>query len=206
MKILLISPVVDINYENLKEMTIPALGLYVLEGLTPLSHKIKIIEEEIEVLDLNEECDLVGISCMTANAPRAYELAKEFKKRGKTVIMGGVHPTIMPDEVLQYADSIIVGEAEGVWKELIKDFEQGKLKRVYNKPEPDLAEFFPINFQKMKVGIFKYIPLLTSRGCPYHCFFCSIAGIYGKKIRHLPINNIVRYIVESKTKYVFFSR
>lgn len=204
MRILLISPVVDINYENIKGMTIPALGLYVLEGLTPPGHEVKIIEEEVESLDLDEECDLVGISCMTANAPRAYELAKEFKKRGKTVILGGVHPTIMSDEALRYADSIIIGEAEGVWQTLLNDFKQGKLKRIYNKPAPELAKYIPINFQKMKVGVFRYIPLLTSRGCPYNCFFCSISGIYGKKIRHIPIDNIVRYIKESKTKYVFF--
>ncbi|HOZ55959.1 MAG TPA: radical SAM protein [bacterium] len=204
MKILLIAPLVDINYGNVKELTIPALGLYMLQGLTPPQHQVKIVEEEMEDLNLDEECDLVGISCMTCTAPRSYELAKEFKKRGRTVVMGGVHPTIMPDEVLQHADSIIIGEAEGVWRQLLVDFAQGKLQRKYHQSEPDLSEFIPIDFHNMKTGGFKYIPLITTRGCPFNCDFCSIAGNYGKKIRHIPVNNILRYIKESEIKYVFF--
>ena len=92
------------------------MGLYVLEGLTPKEHEVKIVEEEMEDIYFDEDCDLVGISCMTTTAPRAYEIAREFKKRNKTVVMGGVHPTVMPDEALQHADSIVVGEAEGIWE------------------------------------------------------------------------------------------
>ena len=79
MKILLISPAVDAAKRTVKGLMMPQLALYILEGLTPSEHEVKIIEEEAEVLNLEEECDLVGISCMTANAPRAYELAKAFK-------------------------------------------------------------------------------------------------------------------------------
>ncbi len=114
MKILLISPTADTEKRTNKGLMMPQLALYILEGLTPPQHEVKIIEEEAEDIDLDQECDLVGISCMTANVSRAYELCKEFKKRGKTVILGGVHPTILPDEVLQHADSVVIGEAEGV--------------------------------------------------------------------------------------------
>ena len=203
MKILLTSPVVSLDNKNIKEMLSPALGLYVLEGITPSEHQVKIVEEEIEDLNLDEECDLVGISCMTANAPRAYELAGEFKKRGKTVVLGGIHPTIMPDEASQYADSIIVGEAEDIWAKLLNDFKYGKLKKRYYSPEPSLDKFIPLDYKKVKSGYLGQLNLITTRGCPYNCEFCSIPKT-SSRIRHVPIANIVRCIVESKSKYVVF--
>ena len=109
MKILLISPVRDLKYKTPKSYMLPQLALHILEGLTPSEHTVKTVEEEIEDLNMDEECDLVGISCMTSNAPRAYYLAQEFRKKGKTVVMGGVHPTILPEEAMLYADSVMTG-------------------------------------------------------------------------------------------------
>lgn len=77
---------------------------------------------------------------MTSNAPRAYWLAGEFRKRGKTVVLGGVHPTILPDEALQYADCVVIGEAEGVWKKVLDDHRNGCLQKTYRDPEPDLTK------------------------------------------------------------------
>lgn len=114
MKVLLISPSIAPDIKTPKGLMIPQLALHILEGLTPPEYEVKTVEEEIEGINLDADADLVGISCMTANAPRAYHLAKEFKKRGKKVVLGGVHPTLLPDEALGYADSVVVGEAEGV--------------------------------------------------------------------------------------------
>src|SRR3990172_3817446 len=108
MKILLISPAIDENKRTNRELMMPQLSLYILEGLTPPGHTVKGVEEGISDIDFNEPCDLVGISCMTANAPRAYRVAAEFRKRGRKVVMGGVHPTILPDEALQYADAVVM--------------------------------------------------------------------------------------------------
>ena len=127
MKILLISPAVDADRRTNKGLMMPQLALYILEGLTPSEHEVTLIEEEAQGIDLEQECDLVGISCMTANAPRAYDLSREFKKRGKTVVLGGVHPTLRPEEALQYADCVVLGEAEGVWEDLLLDFQNGQL-------------------------------------------------------------------------------
>ena len=169
MKILLISPTVDTEKRTNKGLMMPQLALYILEGLTPPEHEVKIIEEEIDHIDLEQECNLVGISCMTSNAPRAYELCKEFKKRGKTVILGGVHPTILPDESLQHADCVVVGEAEGVWETLLKDFQNNNLKRIYHDPIPDLGKYVPKDFSKIiKKRLFNLIPIMTTRGCPYN--------------------------------------
>jgi len=122
MKILLISPSKSPNFKKPKYLLIPQLSLHLLAGLTPPEYDVKIIEEEIEDINLDEECDLVGISCMTSNAPRAYYLAQEFKKRGKKVVMGGIHPTILQDEALQYSDSVVIGEAEDFWEKLLEHF------------------------------------------------------------------------------------
>jgi radical SAM superfamily enzyme YgiQ (UPF0313 family) len=205
MKILLISPTVDAEKRTNKGLMMPQLSLYILQGLTPREHEVKIVEEECDLVDLDEECDLVGISCMTANAPRAYQLCQEFKKRGKTVVLGGVHPTILPDEALQYADCVVVGEAEGVWEKMLKDFQDNKLEKKYHDPQPDLTKYYPKDFSKiLKRRLYNLIPIMTTRGCPYNCDFCCVTDLFGKKIRHIPIENVVRDIKESGAKNFMF--
>ena len=184
---------------------IPQLALHLLEGLTPQAHQVKIVEEESERLDIDEECDLVGISCMTSNAPRAYHLAREFKKRGKKVILGGVHPTILPDEALRYADAVVVGEAEGVWEQVLRDFETCGMKARYEQQPPSLERYIPMHTRHVsRKRLFNVVPVMTTRGCPYSCDFCCVSNLYGKKIRHAPIANVVRDIEESENKIYIF--
>jgi len=205
MKILLISPCKNPNMKYKKIMMMPQLSLYLLAGLTPLEYEVTIIEEDIEDINLDEDCDLVGLSCLTSNAPRAYLLAQEFKKKGKTVVMGGVHPTILPDEALQFADSVVIGEAEGVWQQLLEDFKNGRLQKKYNKPYPSLEKYIQIKHRRdVKKGFFNVVPVMTTRGCPYDCDFCCVHDIFGSKIRHIPIENVVRYIVDSGGKIFMF--
>ncbi len=205
MKILLISPTIDASKRTNKGLMIPQLALYILQGLTPTEHEVKVLEEETEDIDFEQDWDLVGISCMTANAPRAYELCEEFKKRGITVILGGVHPTILPDEALQHADSVVVGEAEGVWETLLTDFRNDNLKRRYHNPAPDLGKYVPKDFSKIiKKRLFKLVPIMTTRGCPYNCDFCCVTNLFGKKMRHIPVENVVRDIKESGVKNFMF--
>ena len=205
MKILLISPAIDRKRRTNRELMMPQLALYILEGLTPTKHEVTTIEEETADIDLDYECDLVGISCMTANAPRAYELCSEFKKRGKTVVLGGVHPTILPDEALQHADCVVKGEAEGVWPTVLEDFENNQLRQTYQDPDPDLSKYVPKNFSSIRQKrLFNVIPITTTRGCPYNCDFCCVTDLFGKKIRHIPVENVVRDIKESGSKYFIF--
>jgi radical SAM superfamily enzyme YgiQ (UPF0313 family) len=205
MKILLISPTVDASKRTNKGLMIPQLSLYILQGLTPKIHEVKIIEEESEDIDFDFPCDLVGISCMTANSTRAYEVSAEFRKRGKTVVLGGVHPTILPDEALQHCDCVVVGEAEGVWENLLSDFQIGSMQKKYYNPLPDLESYVPKDFTNItKNRLFKLIPVMTTRGCPYNCDFCCVTNLFGKKIRHIPVENVVRDIRESGAKNVIF--
>jgi radical SAM superfamily enzyme YgiQ (UPF0313 family) len=144
----------------------PQLALNLLEGLTPPHHKVTLIEEEIEYIDLDTECDLVGISCMTSNAPRAYFLADEFRKRGKQVVMGGVHPT---------------------------------------KSFPSLEQYVHIKHRReTKKRLFGAVPVMTTRGCPYNCDFCCVHDVFGRKIRHVPVDNVVQDIQDSGGKTFLF--
>lgn len=205
MRILLISPVKNPQVKKPRGIMMPQLVLGLLEGLTPPEYEVVTIEEEIESIDLDAECDLVGLSCMTSNAPRAYYLADEFKKRGKTVVLGGIHPTILPNEALKHADAVVIGEAEGVWEELLSDFKNGHLKQRYHNPNPPLDRYIPVKVKKAgKKRLFHVVPVMTTRGCPYNCEFCCVHDIYGRRVRHMPVENVVRYIEDSGSKKFMF--
>ncbi len=205
MKILLISPCKDPSLRKPRFLMIPQLALHLIAGLTPAKHEVRIIEEEIERIDLDEECSLVGLSCMTSNAARAYELAGEFRKRGRTVVLGGVHPTLLPEEALRHADAVVIGEAEGVWLQVLEDFEGGRLQRTYHRACPPLDEYVDLK-RRRQTGKrpFGVIPIMTTRGCPYNCDFCCVHDIFGRKIRHVPVANVVRDITDSGGKLFIF--
>lgn len=205
MKILLVSPCRDLAARRSKFLMIPQLALHLLAGLTPPEHEVKIVEEEIEDINFDEECDLVGISCMTANAPRAYRFAQEFRKRGKKVVLGGIHPTILPDEALQHADSVVIGEAEGVWEQLLEDAKNGRLQKKYYKAYPSLDRYVQIRSRReSKKRVFDIIPVMTTRGCPFKCDFCCVYNIFGPVIRHIPVKNVIQDIVDSEGKNILF--
>jgi radical SAM superfamily enzyme YgiQ (UPF0313 family) len=205
MKILLVSPAVDPNGKTNRQMMMPQLALIILQGLTPREHRVVTVDEETETIDLDQDCDLVGISFMTSNASRAYWLAREFKKRGRTVVLGGVHPTLLPEEASPYGDAVVIGEAEGVWAGLLEDCQNGRLKKTYHNPRPDLSVYVPKDFSKIvKRRLFALVPIMTSRGCPYNCDFCCVTDLFGKEIRHVPVENVVRDITESGGKHFMF--
>jgi len=195
MKILLVSPIRDPHQFTNKAILIPQLALFILQGLTPEKHEVVLAEEEYMQLDLDMECDVVGISCMTSNAYRGYRIADAFRKKGKIVVLGGVHPSILPDEALEHANAVVVGEAEGVWEKILEDIENDKLQRIYHEPNPNLDRYIPKDFSSLpKKRAFSLIPLQTTRGCPYDCDFCCVSDIYGKRITHIPVEHVVRDI------------
>ena len=205
MKILLVSPVRDQHPFTNKGILIPQLALFILKGLTPEKHEVKIVEEEYMKLDLDEECDVVGISCMTSNAYRGYRIADAFREKGKIVVIGGVHPSLLPDEALEHADAVVIGEAEGVWEKILEDIESDTLQQRYHETDPDLNRYIPKDFSTLpKKRMYNLVPLQTSRGCPYNCDFCCVSDIFGKKIKLIPIQHVVRDIRESGARNFIF--
>ena len=205
MKILLVSPIRDQHQFTNRGILIPQLALYILQGLTPKHHEVKIVEEEYMQLDLNEECDVVGISCMTSNAYRGYRIADAFREKGKKVVIGGVHPSILPNEALEHANAVVIGEAEGVWEQILEDIESNNLRRIYHEPNPDLDRYIPKDFSTLpKNRFYKLIPLQTTRGCPYSCDFCCVSDIFGKKIKQIPVKNVVKDIEASGARFYIF--
>ncbi|MES0489270.1 MAG: radical SAM protein [Leptospirales bacterium] len=206
MKILLIGPVFQADKATQDGLAIPSLSLHILAALTPAEHEVVIVDEERGVLtDTNEECDLVGISCYTSNIRRCYKLASAFRERGIPVVLGGIHPSAVPKESIRYADAVVIGEAENVWQNLLKDVQNNKLKKMYKGSFPDLKEYLPLKTRKPKLSqAFGVVVTETSRGCPYTCDFCSVYLHYGRTQRHKPVEHVVRDLVEVGAKRVFF--
>ena len=205
MKILLISPVYQVDKPSQELLTLPALSLHIIASLTPEEHEVKIVEEEVKLTDTNEDCDLVGISCYTANIRRCYYLADKFRARGIPVVLGGIHPTVMPEESGRHADAVVIGEAEKIWGKLLEDVKNGQLKKVYHDPYPAIDNYVELKTRKPRLNHgFGVLPAETSRGCPYTCDFCAVPVHYGRVQRHKPVEHVVRDLVDSGGKRFFF--
>jgi radical SAM superfamily enzyme YgiQ (UPF0313 family) len=204
MKIILISPTWKIQAKEKrmkrgKVFKIPQLSLLAVAAVTPPHVKIELIDENVEEIDFNKEADLVGITSMTATAPRAYEIADRFREKGIPVVLGGMHPTALPEEAIQHADAVVIGEAELTWPRLIEDFKrEGKeaLQPFYRDGQRvDLYQICPPPRSLLKKN--RYIitrVLQVSRGCPFDCSFCSVSKFFGKRYRFRPIKDVVAEI------------
>lgn len=171
----------------------PKLSLPVIAAYTPKHWSVNLVDEAVQPIDFDESCDLVGISVMTCYAPRAYELAAEFRKRGKTVVLGGVHPTYCPDEALRHCDAIVCGEAEDTWPQLVADFEAGKLQRMYQMEQfPSLEQYKQPKVQLLSRNAYMTRQCtFTTRGCHFDCEFCSVSPFNGKTTRRRPVAEVV---------------
>jgi radical SAM superfamily enzyme YgiQ (UPF0313 family) len=204
MRLLLVTPSPKFCKKKIRAIKIPQLALHILASLTPDDVDITVVDEEIREIDFSLEFDLVGISCMTATANRSYQLSDMFRQRGSKVVLGGIHPTILPQEAIQHADAVVIGEAEGCWAGVVNDFRKGKLQKFYRAPEPDLSKYpFPKRNLQIDKALFNCVGLLTTRGCPYACEFCSVTDFYGRKIRHRPVSMVVEDVKQSGSKAFF---
>lgn len=177
----------------------------IIKPLTPPDIDIVFYDERVEPLPENFDADAVAMTVETFAARRAYKLALKYHAEGKKVIMGGFHPTMLPDECLKYADTVITGEAEDTWAQVVNDLKSGTLKRIYkSNGKCNLSEC------KLDYSVFKgkkYHPIglvQFSRGCRYACDFCSIHAFYGSNIRCKSIDCIIGEIRSMKEKYIFF--
>jgi radical SAM superfamily enzyme YgiQ (UPF0313 family) len=175
-----------------------------LAGMTPPHVETILYDDRIEVLPYNEPTDLVAITVETYTARRAYQIATEYRRRGVPVVMGGYHATFLPEEVLGFADVVVIGDAEGIWPQVVRDAERGQLQPIYRQDGyPPLAGFQPDR------SIFRgkrYAPAALvqyGRGCRFACEFCSIHAFYGKNLRQRPVDEVVDEIRATGKKHIF---
>jgi len=176
MKILLISPERKRKGDEAFLFKLGFLNLPYIAAVTPRDVELKIVDEANEAIDYDERVDLVGLTAQTPVAPRAYQIASEFRRRGIPVVMGGVHASMLPEEAIQYVDSVVVGEGEISWPQVIEDFRRGELKPFYRTTTRVNIKNLPVPRRDLLNGT-HYFPLKlleTSRGCPLKCDFCGV--------------------------------
>lgn len=207
MRITLIHPCIGrrIGEPYIRGWQMEPLAPATLASLTPRDVEIKFYDDRMEPIPYDEPTDLVAISVETYTAKRAYQIASEYRRRGIPVVMGGFHATLATDEVRQYAESVVVGEAENLWPRLVSDFRSGRLQRVYRSDaRPALDGIRPDRtiFQGKK-----YLPIglvEAGRGCHLRCEFCAIQSFFSSTQTRRPAEDIIDEIRQMDKPFIFF--
>jgi radical SAM superfamily enzyme YgiQ (UPF0313 family) len=196
-----------IKFSNDTLYPFPILGLTLLAAHFPETYEVRIVNEVVEEVDFEAEVDFVGITALTCVIKRAYTIADRFRERGVKVVLGGIHPSLLPEEAKEHADSVFIGEAEGMFEEVLQDFEAGGLKPYYkNQAWPGLKELPHPRRDLLNKRYRPYFKVIeTTRGCPNRCEFCSVPIINGKRYRLRPLEEIERelsMIIKKKGEYL----
>ncbi len=195
----------------------PTRTLPYLAALTPKRYETRIIDELIDDVNFDEDVDLVALTGMIRHMPRAIDIAGKFKKRGIPSVVGGVAASAIRDVIEKSGvfKSLVIGEVDELWKGILDDFDQGRLKKRYEcTSPPELKGLPPARFDLLKLKKYAksfvdqkypYMPIETSRGCPHNCKFCLVTRYFGKKMRYRPIGEIVEEIKYHGAKTVMFT-
>jgi len=169
------------------------LGLLTLAGMTPPEWDITVIDENLGMPDYTgtPRPDLVGITAFTSQAPRAYDVAAKFRSRGVPVVMGGIHASMCPDEALDHVNTVVKGEGESVWPQVLEDAKMGRLERVYEGDHLDMEQV-PFARHDLLPDGYRFGSIQFARGCPLNCTFCSVTAFNGQRYRRRPVDDVVR--------------
>lgn len=195
---------VNMMYGKGKDALKPLL-FSIIKELTPKDIKINFIDERIEDIPQKINSDIIALSVETFSAKRAYEIAKKYKTTKNKIVMGGIHPTTLPEEALQFADTVLVGDAEDTWNKYLDDVKKGMEKKIYiseNKSKISKIDYNSDCYKGkkyLKVGMVQ-----ASRGCKFNCDFCSVKNLYRKGVRQKDVDKLIEEIKEIKEKLIFF--
>lgn len=185
----------------------PGLALPLLAALTPEEFDVELVDDVREEAIRPESCDLVAISAMTPQAPRAYQIAEAYRARGAKVVMGGFHASLLPEEAGRHVDAVVVGEGDEVWPELMEDFRQGSLRPIYRSDRlADLSKLPAPRYDLLRRYRYsmRVWPVQTTRGCPMGCDFCSVHKFFGRSYRRRPVEHVIRDVRATGSRYIFF--
>lgn len=213
MKLLLISPasggwkgIGRTTIFNGKTFRFSLLSLLTVATETPPGVEVKIVDEQFEDIPWNVSFDLVGITCMTAAAPRAYQIAARFRKMRIPVVLGGMHPTLCPEEAVNHAEAIVIGDAEGIWHQVIADACTGNLQPVYQNEEPPALERLKeLPRHLLQSGKYAAVHAVqATRGCPNACEFCSVSAYHHQTHRCRPVEEVCEEIARLSGRFLVF--
>jgi radical SAM superfamily enzyme YgiQ (UPF0313 family) len=186
--------------EYKKSMGSPSQNIFSVAAATPENVEITMCDETMGMKPkLNPKTNIVAMFYHTPDAVHTYKLADQYREKGYTVVLGGLHASFLPDEASTHADAVLIGEAEGIWEDLLRDYEEGSLKSFYKRDKPvDLAEVNPFPTNLIQPSRYKYFwTILVSRGCVHRCEFCTVPQFFNGKYRLRPIENIVAEIKDA---------
>jgi radical SAM superfamily enzyme YgiQ (UPF0313 family) len=183
---------------------LPTLYARKIAAMTSDKHNVKVVNERNSVIDFSKKYDLVNINYTTSTANRAYEIADEFRKKGVTVVLSGIHASLMPEEAKEHANSILLGWGELNWLDLLNDFEKNMLKPVYvHKNYDKNMRIPPLNIKLPAFVISGAIE--ATRGCPYKCDFCPESNITdGSQFYKRPVDEVIKEIKNLPQKFFTF--
>lgn len=186
----------------------PSLSLAAIAAVTPPEWEVSFCDDSFETIDFSCDADIVALTAMTAQITRAYEIADAFRARGKTVVIGGFHASNLPEEALLHSDSVVVGEGELVWPQLLADWRSGRLQQLYTSASLMEMALIPAARREMFKGRGYLLTntIQTTRGCPFDCEFCSVTAFYGRKYRKRPVDLVLKELEELRkvNSFVFF--
>jgi radical SAM superfamily enzyme YgiQ (UPF0313 family) len=177
----------------------PITGIH-LAAITPHDHQVRVIHQQVERIDFDTSADLIALSFFSGFAPEAYRLAQEFKKRGKRIVAGGPHATFAPDEVLRYCDSVVIGEAESVWTELLADAAGGRLRDRYVGKALPLIGIPTPRYDLLPRSFFIQRVVQATRGCPFTCSFCTVPTL-NPGFRTRPVAEVIEDVKYDKFRH-----
>jgi len=203
-KLLLVNPFSRYKWHEMYDVhsISPPLALGIIAALTPDSWDVEMHDENFQEFSYRD-ADLVALTSVTANSNRAYEIAKIYRDRGITTVIGGIHASMLPEEALQYVDTVVTGEAESIWEEVLRDFEKGTLKRQYHGELLPMADA-PLPRRDLFHPSYVYANIQTSRGCPMNCDFCSVHTFNGNKYRQRPVEDVLDELETIPQDLVYF--
>lgn len=216
-KILLIQPKSPDTFWKMKgsfEITgkknlMPPLGLATVAALTPPYYEVEIIDEDIEKIDFDTKCDMVGITGYTLHQRRMFEISAEFRKRGVLTVGGGPFCSAHPKDCADYFDVLVCGEVEHVWSKFLTDWEKNEHQNYYKGEEGIDLSVTPVpRWDLTKLEHYSGAIMQTSRGCPYDCEFCDVVSLFGRRTRHKPLKHVmaeIKTLVELGSWEIFFA-